>query len=137
MRWAPNSSSASLRRPFTAVCVPTGMNTGVSMTPCGVVRRLRRAPVASVFRTAKEKFTHRVYQEKIQAMPILQATYTAQTESTMLSDFPLSFLGFTAANPIATSNIVQIVKMSMDLAKAITALDVLSGRKAPILVATG
>src|SRR2546422_597657 len=35
--------------------VPTGMKTGVSITPCGVVRRPRRAPLGSVFRTSKRK----------------------------------------------------------------------------------
>jgi hypothetical protein len=54
---------------LTEAAVPTGMNTGVSTGPCGVVRRPRRAPVASVAVTSNEKLTLRVYQEKINAHP--------------------------------------------------------------------
>src|SRR5712692_9600206 len=39
--------------PFTAAAVPTGMNTGVSITPWGVIKRPRRAPLGSVWRTSK------------------------------------------------------------------------------------
>src|SRR5260221_7583851 len=43
--WSSRGSSA-----LTLACVPTGMNTGVSMTPCAVVSFPRRALVgASVF----------------------------------------------------------------------------------------
>src|SRR5260370_24330018 len=52
----PSSSSASLRRPFTVACVPTGRKNGVSTVPWGVVKRPRRAPDGSVFATSKEKF---------------------------------------------------------------------------------
>ena len=44
-----------LRWPFTVAAVPTGMNAGVSIMPCGVVMRPSRAPVGSVARTSKEK----------------------------------------------------------------------------------
>jgi hypothetical protein len=36
-------------RALTVAAVPTGMKTGVSMEPWGVVRRPRRAPVGSVW----------------------------------------------------------------------------------------
>ena len=45
-----------LRLPFTVAAVPTGMNAGVSITPCGVVSRPSRAPVGSVARISKRKF---------------------------------------------------------------------------------
>src|ERR1019366_8726931 len=45
--WSSRGSSA-----FTLACVPTGMNTGVSMTPCAVVSFPRRALVCeSVLRS--------------------------------------------------------------------------------------
>src|SRR5260370_11647857 len=53
---ATSCSSASLRKPFTVACVPTGKKNGVSTVPWGVVRRPRRAPDGSVFATSKEKF---------------------------------------------------------------------------------
>src|SRR5258708_36836097 len=40
---APSSSSVSCGTPFTDATVPTGMNTGVSISACGVSRRPRRA----------------------------------------------------------------------------------------------
>src|SRR5258708_40004041 len=78
---APSSSSASCVRPFTVAAVPTGMNTGVSIVPCGVANRPRRAPPASVFATSNEKFTSSVYQEKIKAHPTPITTKTAHTVS--------------------------------------------------------
>jgi hypothetical protein len=51
----------------------------VSITPCGVVKRAQRAPVASVLARSKEKVTRSVYQEKINAQPTRQATKAAQT----------------------------------------------------------
>jgi hypothetical protein len=40
---------------FTVPCVPTGMKTGVSTTPCGVVSRPRRArEEESVARSSKD-----------------------------------------------------------------------------------
>src|SRR5579863_7726147 len=113
------------------------MKTGVSMAPCGVFRTPRRAPLGSVFEISNENSTHPVYQEKIQAPPILSATQTAQTAIAILSDLPFSFLGFTAAKPIEISSSVQMLKMSMDFPNAINALGVLSGRNAPTLVAIG
>src|SRR6266446_4595816 len=114
---APSSSSASLRRPFTVACVPTGRKNGVSMDPWGVVKRPRRAPLGSVFDTAKEKliFDQRqekrtaknacptsVYQEKMNAQPTRHTTYAAQTLKAMVKALaPFSFFGFPAANPIA------------------------------------
>src|SRR5271169_5940036 len=52
---APSSSSACCVSPLTVAAVPTGINAGVSITPCGVVKRPRRAPVGSVARTSKRK----------------------------------------------------------------------------------
>src|SRR5258708_16410050 len=78
---APSSSSASCVRPFTVAAVPTGMNTGVSIVPCGVANRPRRAPPASVFATSNEKFTPRVYQEKMKVQPTRITTKTAHTVS--------------------------------------------------------
>src|SRR5215203_6957380 len=43
MTEAPAASSSCGVTPLTAPSVPTGMKAGVSMTPCGVVRRPRRA----------------------------------------------------------------------------------------------
>jgi len=54
--------------------VPTGMNTGVSITPCGVFSCPRRAPVGSFSKTSKEKFTWLVYQEKANAIPTRRTT---------------------------------------------------------------
>src|SRR5271156_1551868 len=59
---APISSSASLRRPFTVACVPTGIKNGVCTAPCGVLKTPRRAPVGSVFVTSNERLTSSVYQ---------------------------------------------------------------------------
>src|SRR6266849_4228686 len=85
---APSSSRTSWVRPLTVAWVPTGMNTGVSIGPRGVVKRPQRAPVASVFAISKEKFIFdetpesrtgknacptSVYQEKINAQPTRQA----------------------------------------------------------------
>src|SRR6266571_2443712 len=41
--WAPSSSRSRRVTAFTAPAVPTGMNTGVSIAPCGVVRVPARA----------------------------------------------------------------------------------------------
>src|SRR6266849_8472930 len=49
---APSSSSCCWVRPLTLPAVPTGMNAGVSIVPCGVCRRPRRAPLGSVFNTS-------------------------------------------------------------------------------------
>src|ERR1700722_11021965 len=49
---APRSSRSCCVCPFTVAAVPTGMNAGVSITPCGVVSRPRRAPVGSVASTS-------------------------------------------------------------------------------------
>jgi hypothetical protein len=43
MTCAPSATSSSGDTVFTDPCVPTGMNTGVSITPCGVTSRPRRA----------------------------------------------------------------------------------------------
>src|SRR5271163_1593290 len=59
----PSSSRASWVRPLTVACVPTGMNTGVSNAPWGVVKRPRRAPDAQFLDTSNEKSTSTVYQE--------------------------------------------------------------------------
>ena len=45
--WTPRASSSSWVIPLTVPAVPTGMNTGVSTTPCGVWRRPARARVFS------------------------------------------------------------------------------------------
>src|SRR5215469_1496265 len=55
MTCAPRASRSCCVCVLTVAAVPTGMNAGVSMTPCGVVRRPRRAPVGSVARTSKRK----------------------------------------------------------------------------------
>src|SRR5260370_18552048 len=77
----PSSSSASCVRPFTVAAVPTGMNTGVSIVPCAVANRPRRAAPASVFATSNDKFTPSVYQEKRKAHPARITTKTADTVS--------------------------------------------------------
>src|SRR4051794_28904022 len=51
---APAPSSSSGVTPLTAPSVPTGMNAGVSTTPCAVVRRPRRA-APSVARTSNRR----------------------------------------------------------------------------------
>src|SRR3954452_6030951 len=43
MIWEFISSSSRGSKAFTLPCVPTGMKTGVSITPRGVVKRPRRA----------------------------------------------------------------------------------------------
>src|SRR5258707_690958 len=48
MIWARSCRSSSGAMHFTVPCVPTGMKTGVSMTPCAVVRRPALAPLACV-----------------------------------------------------------------------------------------
>src|SRR5271167_2173058 len=53
MTCAPSSSRSCCVCPFTVAAVPTGMKAGVSITPCGVVRRPSRAPDGSVARTSK------------------------------------------------------------------------------------
>src|SRR3984957_18267875 len=65
MMVAPNSSSASCVRALMVAAVPTGMNAGASICPCGVVRSPRRAPVGSVFITSNEKSTYAVYQQPL------------------------------------------------------------------------
>jgi len=55
---APSSSSASCVSALTVAAVPTGINAGVSITPCGVLSFPRRADVVvSVFSIANEKLT--------------------------------------------------------------------------------
>ena len=44
---APSSSSSSGVIALTVPCVPTGMKTGVSTSPCGVYKRPRRAAVSA------------------------------------------------------------------------------------------
>src|SRR5215510_9514598 len=108
---APSSSRASLRKLLTVACVPTGINTGVSIGPCGVVRRPRRAPAASVFDTSNEKFTHRVYQEKSgdsaqekdHAKPVKKTMNASAMPTEIPSDFPNgNFFGSAAEKPMAT-----------------------------------
>src|ERR1700676_4986368 len=95
---APSSSSASCVSALTEAAVPTGMNTGVAIAPCGVVSRPTRAPPGSVFATSNEKFTHGVYQEKIKAHPARHTTYAAQTENAMVNALlPFNFFGLVAA----------------------------------------
>src|SRR5260370_37834672 len=132
------SSSAYWVRPLTVAWVPTGMNTGVLIAPCGVVKRPQRAPVASVLARSKEKLTRSVYQEKMNAQPTRQATKAAQTPKAMTKDFdPFNFRGFTTAKPIATRIRVQIVKMSKDLQSATSHLADSSGRNAARFAAIG
>ena len=62
--------------------MPTGMNTGVSTMPCGVINFPCRAPVGSVFATSNEKVTQKVYQEKTEAIVVpnrVKNTYTLAT----------------------------------------------------------
>ncbi len=49
----PSVRSCSGTTPFTAPWVATGMNTGVSTTPCAVVSRPSRAPLGSTRTTSK------------------------------------------------------------------------------------
>lgn len=81
MIFAPRSSSASCVMALTVAAVPTGMNAGVSITLCGVVRRPRRPPARSLCKTSKEKCTLRVYQEKINAQMVFTKTTVPQTEN--------------------------------------------------------
>src|ERR1700730_2842154 len=141
---APSSSSASCVRAFTAAAVPTGIKNGVSTVPCGVVSRPRRAPVGSVFATAKEKSTASVYQhhpvdqEKMNAHPTRNTTKTAQTVKATENVLPpFSFFGFVAANPIASRTSVQIVKISIDLPSATSHFAESSGKTAARFAATG
>src|SRR6266404_3090562 len=135
---APSSSRTSWVRPLTVACVPTGMNTGVSITPCGVVKRPQRAPVASVLARSKEKLTHPVYQEKMKAQPTRHTTKAAQTVKAMVNGFvPFNFFGFTAENPIARSIKIQNTKMSKDLHSATSHLADSSGNNAAKFEASG
>src|SRR5271168_3524978 len=135
---APNSSSASLRRPLTLACVPTGIKNGVCTTPCGVFKTPRRAPVGSVFVTSNEKLTHRVYQEKANAHPTRHTTYAAHTPNAITKALlPFSFLGLVAANPIAMRMSVQNVKTSNDLQSATSHFAASSGRRAARFEASG
>jgi len=92
---APSSSRAPWVRALTEACVPTGMKKGVSTVPWGgVVRRPQRAPVGSVFATAKEKFTHSVYQEKTHPMVTPSNVKKTKTPTTMPADLDMgSFFG--------------------------------------------
>jgi uncharacterized spore protein YtfJ len=75
MMEAPSSSNASCVNALTVAAVPTGMNAGVSITPCGVLSLPRRADDdVSFFSISNEKLTERVYQEKIQALPTRKTT---------------------------------------------------------------
>src|SRR5689334_23169103 len=135
---APSSSSASCVSALTEACVPTGRKKGVCTTPCGVVNRPHLAPVLSVFRTSNEKLTRQVYQEKMNAQPTRQTTQTAQTLKATVKGFaPLSFFGFTAANPIASRINVQKVKRSIDLQRATSHFAASSDKTAARLVASG
>src|ERR1700680_4704201 len=150
---APSSSSSSCVRALTVACVPTGMNTGVSISPCGVVSRPRRAPDGSVFAVSKEKFIFNqtpesrtgknacltsVYQEKMNAQPTRQATKAAQTPKAIVYVLdPFSFLGFTAANPMANKIRVQNVKISKDLHSATSHFADSSGKNAARFAAIG
>src|SRR5260370_35662676 len=114
------------------------MNTGVSIAPCGVFSRPTRAPLGSVFPTSNEKFTHRVYQEKINAHPTRHTTYAAQTDNAMVNALlPRNFFGLVAASPMASKISIQIVKTSIDFSSATSHFAASSGKTAPRLVATG
>src|SRR5882762_4771909 len=150
---APSSSRTSWVRPLTVAWVPTGMNTGVSIGPRGVVKRPQRAPVASVFASSNEKFIFdetpesrtgknacptSVYQEKTNAQPTRQATNAAQTPKAIMQVLePFSFFGFTAANPIANKIRVQNVKISKDLHSATSHFADSSGKNAARFAAKG
>src|SRR5215471_3815201 len=54
MIWAPRSSRMSCDKALTEATVPTGMNTGVSISACGVTSFPRRA-VPAVFSMQKDK----------------------------------------------------------------------------------
>src|SRR5882757_17491 len=135
---APSSSRASWVKALTEACVPTGMKNGVSTAPCGVVRRPRRAPLGSVFATSKEKLTLPVYQEKMKAQPTRHATNTAQTLKAIVKALaPFSFLGFTAAKPMARRISVQNENRSNDLDSATSHFADSSGKSAARFAATG
>ena len=52
----PASFKSRGNTPFTVACVPTGIYTGVSISPCGVCKIPARAPVSgSVFISSNEK----------------------------------------------------------------------------------
>ena len=52
---APSSCSCAGVTPFTLPCVATGMNAGVSTTPCAVTNRPSRAPAGSSRTTANDR----------------------------------------------------------------------------------
>src|SRR6266851_8213683 len=110
---APSSSSASLRRPFTAACVPTGRKNGVSTVPWGVAMWPRRAPSESAFRTSKENFTRQVYQRKIHAIMVKSKTIEKVVPNAIPSAFPIgAFFGSAAEKPTAIRMMAQIAKIS-------------------------
>src|SRR5487761_304000 len=95
------------------------MNAGVSMTPCGVSRRPRRAPGGAVARTSKRNGIHRVYQENIAAKPTFTRTRTTQIPTIHVSALPnLIFLGRTAEYAKAISPRTQKVKTSNEVQSA-------------------
>src|SRR5580658_8794985 len=91
------------------------MKAGVSITPCGVSSRPRRAPVGSVFKTSKRKDTLRVYQANAAVhatlTPIKIIQSTIQTVRARLNDI---FLGLAVENPRASSRMDQILKRSIE-----------------------
>src|SRR6266567_2069394 len=118
---APSSSRASLRRPFTAACVPTGRKNGDWTTPWGVVRRPRRAPDGSVFAISNEKFTLAVYQEKTHATVVPSNVKNKKTPTAMPADFDIgSFFGSMQWKPIAVKTTDHIIKTSNEEARALS-----------------
>jgi hypothetical protein len=55
------------------------MNAGVSIVPCGVVKRPRRAPVRSVPKTWNENTVSAAYHEKTQASIVKKGTKASHT----------------------------------------------------------
>src|SRR6266508_680256 len=70
MTWAPTSCNCGGVSPLTVAWVPTGMNTGVSMAPCAVSSRPRRA-APSVASTSKWIIRFSVAAERQPELPQL------------------------------------------------------------------
>src|SRR5260370_1710471 len=110
---APSSSRASLRKPFTAACGPTGKKKGVSMEPWGVVRGAGGADDESGLANSKKKFTYRVYQRKIHAIMLKSRTKEKVVPNEIPSAFPIgAFFGSAAEKPTAIRMMAQIAKIS-------------------------
>src|SRR5580704_11309735 len=60
-----SSSNSRGRIPFTVACVPTGMKTGVSTSPCAVWRMPARAPVTGHTAWISKPNTYSLYEHNV------------------------------------------------------------------------